>query len=161
MIGQQLFFHSPFSLASIVKNESPSLLLQLIVRELIASKEYLIETPTDNIAPFSWASKAGTKNKVQEHAQLLEAAFPELAKQAKKFLNSLDKSCSELIAHLEPFILACKDNENLLFFLVKHQKSLGIKSILDKICPDGLAKLKTKIAARYKKRGFHISKWTH
>jgi hypothetical protein len=159
-VGQQLFYHSPFTAVSVSEGENPALLLQLIIHELIQEKNHLIETATFDFAPFSWATKPGSKNKVQEHAILLAYAFPNLVAEAKIFQNSLDLTCRELFVSLEPFILACKNNENLLLFLVKQQKSLGIKSILDKICPDGLAKLKKTIASKYEQRGFQISKWT-
>jgi len=159
MIGQQLFFHSQLSSLFFPQNEGPSLLLQLIIHELLQA-EHLVQTPETTIAPYDWATKSGTKNKIHEFALLLEMAFPHLKDQSKIFLSSLEKPCSELLTDLEPFIFACSENENLLLFLFKHQKSLSIKSILDRICPEGLPTLKKTILSRYKKRGFRISKWT-
>ena len=158
MSGQPLFFHSPLSFTNFPQQEGPSLLLQFIIRELLQS-EYLIETSRVELAPYDWAIKSGSKNKIQEYAPLLEIAFPSLKEKSKEFLHSLEKPCSELLIFLEPFISACSHNENLLFFLMKHQKSLSIKSILDKISPEGLPTLKKTILSRYKKRGFRFLKW--
>lgn len=157
---ERQYFYTPFSAVSVVQGENPSLLLQFIIFELLKSKQSLTETTILDIAPFGWAIKPGSKNKIAEYGLLLPVAFPHLANEAEQFLKCLERSCAELLCHLEPFIFACQENENLLFFLVKHQKSLSIKSILDRICPEGVAKLKTTIAAQYKKRGFHISKWS-
>jgi hypothetical protein len=159
MIGQQPFFHSPLSPTFFPQEKGQALLLQFIIHELLEA-EYLVQTPKITFTPYDWAAKSGTKNKTHEFALLLEIAFPELKERAKTFLKSLEKPCSELLTDLEPFIFACSQNENLLLFLVKHQKSLSIKSILDRICPEGLSALKKTILSQYKKRGFRISKWT-
>ncbi len=159
MVGQKLFFHSPLSPISFSQKESPSLLLRLIIHELIQA-DYLIETPPLDLAPFSWATKAGSKNKIQEYVSLLTTAFPHLAKESKKIEANLDQPCNKLVSYLEPFITACRTNENLLFFLLKHEKSVSIKSILDKICPGQLTELRKTITHQYKKRGFRIPRWS-
>jgi hypothetical protein len=160
MIGQQLFFHSPFSSLTVAKGEGPALLLQFILRELLRSEDNLNENFPPQMAPFDWAWKQGSLHKVREHARLLPVAFPELTLQAGKFLNHLHMPCQELFILLEPFIAACQKSENLLYFLLKHQKSPSIKLLLDKICPEGLDKLKMDIVLQYQKRGFYPSKWT-
>jgi hypothetical protein len=159
MIDQLLFFYSPFSPSTVAKGEGPSLLLQFILRELIRSPYKLVESAPGQLAPFDWAWKHGSKHKVREHALLLPVAFPQLAKESENFLKNLHQPCSELFTLLEPFILACGKNENLLYFLLKHQKSKDITLMLDKICPEGLEKLKMDIVLQYQKRGFYPSKW--
>ncbi len=159
MIDQHLFFHSPFSPNTVAKGEAPALLLQFIIRELLRSPEYLTETAPFQMAPFDWASKQGSANKMREFAQLLPLAFPELASEAAHFANHLHSPCVELFALLDPFIRATQKSENLLYFLLKHQKSPTIKLMLDKLCPEGLDQLKVDIVLQYQKRGFYPSKW--
>ncbi|HEX2579630.1 MAG TPA: hypothetical protein VHK67_04420 [Rhabdochlamydiaceae bacterium] len=134
------------------------MLLQFILRELLHSSDYLMEGPPFQLAPFDWAHKQGALDKLKEHAQLLPHAFPDLAKEAAEFASNLHSPCVELIARLEPFIRAAKTSENLLYFLLKHQKSPTIKLMLDKICPQGLDQLKEEIILRYQKRGFYSAK---
>jgi hypothetical protein len=159
MIGQNLFFHSPFSPASVFQGHAPALLLQFILRELIRSPGGLSESSPSEIAPFDWAWKQGSAHKVREHAYLLPHAFPELAAEAAVFLNKLHAPCDELFSLLEPFIFSCGKNENLLYFLLRHQKLANIQTILDKLCPEGPEKLKMDIVMQYQKRGFYPSKW--
>ncbi|HUD01037.1 MAG TPA: hypothetical protein VMR37_01805 [Rhabdochlamydiaceae bacterium] len=162
MIEQKLFFHCPFSPSTVAKGEGPALLLQFILRELLRSEEYLDESSAPQMAPFDWAWKQGSAHKVREFAHLLPIAFPELALEASEFLNQLHSPCVKLFALLEPFIRASQKSENLLYFLLKHQKSPTIKLMLDKICPEGpegLGQLKMDIVLQYQKRGFYPSKW--
>jgi hypothetical protein len=159
MIDQQLFFHSPFSPNTVAKGEAPALLLQFILRELLRAPKYLTETAPFRMVPFDWASKQGSANKMREFALLLPFAFPELASEAAHFANHLHSPCVELFALLEPFIKASQKSENLLYFLLKHQKSPTIKLMLDKICPEGLDQVKVDIVLQYQKRGFYPSKW--
>jgi hypothetical protein len=159
MIDQQLFFHLPFSPSTVAKGEAPALLLQFIIRELLRSSEYLNKSSSPQIAPFDWAWKQGSAHKMQEFVSLLPIAFPELASEAALFANHLHSPCVELFALLEPFIKTSQKSENLLYFLLKHQKSPTIKLMLDKICPEGLEQVKKDIVLQYQKRGFHPSKW--
>ncbi len=159
MIDHLSYFHSPFSPATVAKGEGPSLLLQFILRELIRSEDQLTESVPGQLAPFDWAWKHGSKNKVREHALLLPIAFPELTAEAENFLKNLHAPCLDLFSLLEPFVFAYQNNENLLYFLLKHQKSKAIKLMLDKICPEGLQQLKMDIVLQYQKRGFYPSKW--
>jgi hypothetical protein len=158
MTGQQLFFHSPFSPSTVAKGQAPALLLQFMIRELIRSPE-LKKSSAPQLAPFDWAWKQGSFHKMQEFASLLPYAFPELADKAAEFANQLHSPCVELFALLEPFIKASQKSENLLYFLMKHQKSPTIKLMVDKLSPDGLDQLKKDIVLQYQKRGFYPSKW--
>jgi hypothetical protein len=159
MIDQQLFFYSPFSPSTAASGQAPALLLQFMIRELLRSADRLTLSSPPQIAPFDWAWKHGSAHKMQEFASLLPIAFPELAQEAAEFANNLHSPCMELIARLEPFIQTSRTNENLLYFLLKHQKSPTIKLMLDKICPQGLDQLKKDIVLQYQKRGFYPSKW--
>lgn len=111
------------------------------------------------MAPYDWARKQGSAHKVQEFASLLPIAFPELAQEAAQFALKLHAPCTELFTLLEPFIQAIQKNENLLYFLLKHQNYPNIKLMLNKICPEGLDQLKMEIILQYQKRGFYPSKW--
>jgi len=159
MMARQLFFYSPFSHSTAATGEAPALLLQFIIRELLRSRDRLTHSSAPQIAPFDWAWKHGSAHKMQEFASLLPIAFPALAAEAAEFANHLHASCAELIGRLEPFIRASRTSENLLYFLLKHQKSPTIKLMLDKICPQGLDQLKKDIVLQYQKRGFYPSKW--
>lgn len=154
MIDQHLFFHSPFSPNTVAKGEAPALLLQFIIRELLRSPEYLTETAPFQMAPFDWASKQGSANKMREFAQLLPLAFPELASEAAHFANHLHSPCVELFALLDPFIRATQKSENLLYFLLKHQKSPTIKLMLDKLCRKALISLKWILSFNTKNAAF-------
>ena len=159
MIDQQLFFHVPFSPSTVAEGQSPALLLQFIIRELLRASEYLSKSSSPQVAPFDWAWKLGSAHKMQEFAQLLPLAYPEMSKEAAQFINHLHSPCVELFALLDPFIKASQKSENLLYFLLKHQKSPTIKLMLDKICPQGLDQIKIDIVLQYQKRGFYPSKW--
>lgn len=149
MVPSTVHMYSPFSPATVGIGQGPSLLLQLILTELLEAKEHLVETPPPTIAPYDWGRDTGSLNRVREHASLLEHAFPKLVKEAKKFQASLDKTCNKLIALLEPFMMACKENENLIFFLLKIERC---KPLLLKLDPEG--KLQEMVTEKYRLRGF-------
>lgn len=159
MAGKQLLFHSPFNPENVVQGEGPSLIVQFILKELIQAKKLLSRSSPPQLAPFDWAWKQGSFYKVAEHASLLETAFPDLDKEAKELLKRLKRPCAELFPLLEPFILACKTRETVLLFLLRHRSHHQIQSMLDKICPEGVEKLKIWVASQYQKRGFDISPW--
>ncbi len=159
MMTNNCFFIRLSHPITVATGQAPALLLQFILRELLNSSEYLAEGTPFRLAPFDWARKQGSLDKLREHTLLLPIAFPELAQEAAEFTNHLHSPCVELIARLEPFIQACQTSENLLYFLLKHQKSPTIKLMLDRICPQGLDQLKKDIVLQYQKRGFYPSKW--
>lgn len=151
------FLYSPFSSSSVVEKNNDSLLLLFILKELVKSQDELKNDVPHPNGPFGWTEKATSLQKLHEHVSLLPIAFPQLAHK----IPSLAQPVQKIINSLEPFILACAENENLLLFLVQHQKELAVKPILDKICPEGLEALKEKIAASFRKRGYPFTKWTH
>lgn len=146
---EQLFFHSPFSPATIAQGEGPSLLLQLILRELLKSQTTLSKASAPQLAPFDWSYKHGSFYKVREHAHLLPFAFPELILEAEKFLACLHAPCADLIQLLESFIFTCP-SPKLFSFLQKHENSPHIKSILDRMCSNGLTQRDDKVFERAK-----------
>lgn len=86
MIGQQLFFHTPFSSLTVAKGEGPALLLQFILRELLRSEDRLNENYPPQMAPFDWAWKQGSLHKVREHADCFRLPSQNLLRRLKDFL---------------------------------------------------------------------------
>lgn len=161
MYSRQVYFHSPFTLATVTEKNNPVLLLLFILQELARYPEGLVDGKLGLFPPFDWAFKHPPAQKMREHLLLLPAAFPALAHLVPTLYQNLDKSAPELTALLEPFILTHQTDENLLLFLVRHQKPLAVKPLLDRICPQGLDVLKEKIAHRFRKRGYPFTRWTH
>ena len=157
MDGTHIF--SPFSKETVHQGQGPALVVQFILKELLRETDTLKKTTPVAMRPFEWSEKAGSYNKVLEHATLLPFAFTHLAKEAKQFINSLNKPCNEIIELLSPFILSCKDNENLIYFLLRQQNHVAVKSLLSKLFPEGVEKLKAVAISKYHKRGFIIPKW--
>lgn len=157
MDGIHMF--SPFSPETVNQGQGPALLIQFILKELLKETDCLKKTTPVAMRPFEWSEKAGSYNKVSEHASLLPFAFIDLAAETKKFINSLNKPCLELVSLLEPFILSCKENENLIYFLLQQQNNVAVKALLAKLFPDGIEKLKATAISKYHKRGFTIPKW--
>lgn len=150
---------SPFSAETVGQGQGPALLVQFILKELIDETDYLKKTTPVAMRPFEWAEKAGSYNRVFEHAALLPYAFTNLTDEAKQFINNLHKPCLELMTLLEPFIFACKENENLIYFLLRQQNHTAVKQLLAKISPEGVEKLKGLAIAKYYKRGFLLATW--
>ncbi len=153
-----VFLYSPLSPQNVREKNHPVLLLLFILKELFKHPPQLLREDV-NKGPFAWTAKGSSVHKLQEFFNLLPYAFPELASQ----VPLLNAHCpiQELFPSLEPFILACGFNENLLLFLLSHQKELAVKPFLDRICPEGIDQLKEKIAASFKKRGYAYLRWTH
>ena len=146
--------YSPLSSVNVVEKNHPALLILFILKELI--KNYYEPTPEPPATLFKWMTKGSPLQKLREHFSLLPIAFPSLASQ----IPSPDLPFQELVSLLEPFIMACASNENLLIFLVRYQKELAVKPLLDRICPEGLDILSEKIAASFRKRGY-CTPWTY
>ncbi len=150
------FLYSPLSVQTVNEKNNPVLLLLFILKELMKNPGGIKEEE-HRIGPFEWITKGTSSQKLREHFFLLPHAFPELA----TMIPPLHLSTQELISQMEPFIWACKESENLLLFLVRHQKDLALKPILDRICPEGLGAVKEKIANGFRKRGYPFTRWTH
>ena len=160
MMPNQICFYSPFSANDVKEKNNQILLLLFILKELVrlpqAQSEESIVMPS-----FGWTLRSSSSEKLQEHFSLLPYAFPKLTQFVAPLYQALQNSPGQLASLLEPFIMACQHNENLLLFLVQHQNELAVKPLLDKICPDGIDALKEKIASSFRKRGYPFTRWTH
>lgn len=174
---------------TICEGNNPSLLLQFILSELLRAvqakkKKYSLESflsfPTYSF-PHDWSFNVGCLNKLKEHVSLLPHAFPNLSKRAKLFYKKLDnistkiitkkkdpvydhlhKDLKELYGFLQPFLIACKESEDLLLFLIKNAEKITeiaapetMHSLLKKMFPEGLKEASCLILHNYKVRGFH------
>ncbi|MCI0381947.1 MAG: hypothetical protein L0207_02705 [Chlamydiae bacterium] len=183
--------YSPFSVKTVRDGQNHALLLQFILSELFHAKdahekddplEFVFSSPAC-FFPFDWSYEIGCLNKIHEHAILLEYAFPAMKEEADKFHAILEKTLHHIreykkkkmeISHeelltclksiydfLEPFLLQCKENENLLFFLLKNQDTINtisypetLANLLKKIHPKGMNHLANLLRTRYQARGF-------
>jgi hypothetical protein len=151
----QTFFYSPLSPSNVAERNNPVLLLLFILKEILKDPEALIDDIQPSFGPFGWMEKASSSQKLREYLSLLPLAFPQLA--APKLI--MGTPFQELIPELEPLIFSCDTNENLLLFLIRHQKNLAVKQLLGRICPEGLEAVKEKIAVSFRKRGYHFTRW--
>jgi hypothetical protein len=163
-----------------------ALLIQFLLSEMIegyrAASEGrwdLLLTAKPCFFPYDWASTTGYLNKIWEHSSCLKKSFPDQAKVVKGFekifakqLDSLSKkrrpaqehfeiALQKLYSALEPLIEFCKEDENLLFFLLKHRKEIDLLTqkgylhrFILKIHPSGLESLGEKMCDQYHQRGF-------
>jgi len=166
---ERLFFHSPFVPSHVQHEQNASLLLQFFLSALLS---YQSETSEQISSPYSFflydRVKLGSLlDQLIEHATLFPYAFPSLKKETKeiaKILESLKKETkthrknekiTRLVFHLAPFLLQCKDNENLLFFLLKNQhKRKELQEFLTQVSLPGKTSLKKHLTERFKQRGF-------
>ncbi len=138
---------------------------------------------TSAFYPLDWTSQRGSLNKVGEHALLLTKAFPEQIETVTLFRHSLINLTTAMSNHfekktetfemqlslylkqlyltLEPLILECKDDENLLLFLLKHQIDIGyvthqshLFSFLQKNISVGIDCLCNLLCDKFHARGF-------
>lgn len=161
MMTHQVYFYSPFSPTNITESNHSALLLIFILKELARFPQGAIDSPAPGLAPFDWARPASSALKLREHFSLLPMAFPALESHVPALYQNLYSPAARLVGLLEPYIMACQGNENLLLFLLKHQNELAVKPLLDKICPEGRDVLKQKIASSFRKRGYPFTRWTH
>ena len=106
----------------------------------------LFEPISSSFYPLDWSSQRGHFNKVVEHALLLKTAFPEqieaidlfehaLVNTTNAITNHLDKPgdyfdrqltlyIKQLYLLLEPIMCECGEDENFLFFLLKHHEKI-------------------------------------
>jgi hypothetical protein len=157
----QIYFYSPLSPTNITEPNHKALLIIFILKEFIQSPEGVGDEQESSPSPFDWTSRGSPVSKLREHFSLLPIAFPELAFHVSALYQNIYQPAQEIISLLEPYIIACQANENLLLFLLKHQNELAVKPILDKICPEGLEILQEKIALSFRKRGYPFIRWTH
>ncbi|HSX12456.1 MAG TPA: hypothetical protein VLF61_03100 [Rhabdochlamydiaceae bacterium] len=186
-----VYLYSPFSMRTVGEEQNKALLLQFILTELLNAKdatatddplEFVLSSPAC-FFPFDWSYEVGCLNKIHEHAMLLEYAFPSFQEELSLFQNHLEKTLSyivlhkknkkeldnrelieyfkQLYLHLSPFIVACKDNEGLLLFLLKNREEIleiaapqDLSDLLKNMFPEGLKSLSETLRSRYEERGF-------
>ncbi len=125
---EETFIYSPFSQHTQWDQNTRSLLLQFILKELIAgqTQETIYVTPTP-FFPYDWSHAAGALNKIEEHLMLFPYAFPKMAKDQKIVAKALkEKSLSQLYRTLKPFISACEGAKSLQDFMEKNRAKLNI-----------------------------------
>jgi hypothetical protein len=142
MLAQQEY--SLISPEPIGQRGNRSLLLLFLVSEIVesykafkADKWDLILTSHPRFFPYDWGYKIGHLNKLKEHSFLLKKNFPEKMRYVKTTEKTISKSIESLLqktppsdlvfltalqriySSLEPLITLCKEDENLIFFLLK------------------------------------------
>ncbi|NGX38181.1 MAG: hypothetical protein K1000chlam2_01353 [Chlamydiae bacterium] len=186
-----IYLYSPLSIKTVKEGHNRALLLQFILSEIFhaldAEKkedplEFVFSSPAC-FFPYDWSYEVGCLNKIGEHSKLLNHAFPKLHASTEAFENCLDdiltkvlarkklheplpteellKDLNALYTHLEPFLIACKDSEDLLLFLFKNSEEIGelvnpenFHMLLKKMFPEGLEAISHLIRCEYQKRGF-------
>ena len=180
---------SSFSPALLWEKRNRALLVQVLVSELLAVYRGLqknaplreIVSTERQFFPYDWAIPYGHLNKAQEHAKLLSHVFSELAGSAMHLRQLLHKTAPiffksmsvqkeegslnlpQLFFALEPFFRACRENENLIFFLLKHKEEIEsfmkkgyLHAFLLSLHPAGLFDLCKKLCDNYHYRGFYF-----
>lgn len=179
MWAQELSLYSPHALS---KRHHRSLLIQFLLFESIEAYKAAKEGRLNDVIsrqprffPYDWANPSGHLNKLYEHSLLLKKSFPEHEKKVKSFEKILLKTlaffskinfqgkdaCGELYRALEPLIEVCKEDENLLFFLLKNRPTIDemrgsghLHNFILKIHSEGLETLGEKMCDQYHQRGF-------
>jgi len=184
-----LYLYSPLSTETVKRAGGKALLLQFILYELFHcadsdkkedSLEFVFSTPAC-FFPFDWSFEVGCLNKVGEHAQFFSHAFEDMDEEIDDFQTILEAildevidrkkmgegmphaelvtALSELYFKITPFLIACKESENLVLFLLKHAKEIqalskasGLEDLMHQMFPDGDFH---SIRNRYELRGFH------
>ncbi len=184
------YLYSPLSIKTVKDNRS--LLLQFILSEIFhamdANKkedplEFVFSSPAC-FFPYDWSYEVGCLNKIAEHAQLMPHAFPKLQQAVDSFTQTLHETLSNVVknkkkndpipheglmeqlntlyVHLEPFLIVCKDCENLLLFLIKNNNEVAelnkphnLSSLLKKMFPEGIDGISDRLKTEYKNRSFH------
>ena len=178
---------SLFSPQMLSERQHRGLLLQFLLSDLFEAMKRLdrgedlksILSSHAYFFPYDWAKPIGHLNKVQEHALLLKEGFPEEKKiillcektistfffprnGGKKLKTaSFEKGIQSLYLALEPLIQKCREDENLLFFLLKNKPMIDrivekghLHLFLQTLYPEGLEILGEKMCDRYHRRGF-------
>lgn len=185
LLSQDLSLFSPQVLT---ERHHRALLLQFILSELFeAHRAFLSGSSWKSILsshprffPYDWAAPSGSLNKMKEHAILLKKSFPDFVKQVKVFEQLFEKTLSSwekkkkipkkhfektlqaLYSSLEPLLETCRENENLIFFLLKNCQAIDalmqnkgyLRSFLIRNHPCGLETLGEKMCDKYHRRGF-------
>jgi len=187
-----IYLYSPLSIKTVQEGHNRALLLQFILSELFLALDanekedplaFVFSSPAC-FFPYDWSYEVGCLNKITEHAKLLTFAFPKLKPSALAFNQITEEALTKVLSRkkmkdplsneelqaellsiylaLEPFLIACKDNENLLLFLLKCSDEIkelaapeNISSILAKMYPEGTDAISHIIRKEYQARGFN------
>ncbi len=170
---------SLFSPRAISEKQHRGLLVQFLLFELFECYKLFqvhwerVLSPHPSHFPYDWSSTTGHLNKAQEHILLLKEAFSDFPKVVKEFEIEFSKELASLneqffletlrkiLTALEPFLEICKENENLIHFMLKNKESIDavmgpgyFQEFLLKIHPCGLETLGEKMCDQYHQRGF-------
>jgi hypothetical protein len=178
---------SLFSPQAISERHHRGLLIQFILFELFESyRAHLshenwetILSPHPRYFPYDWSIVTGYLNKAQEHSLLLKDSFPDHAELVKDFERQFSKilvfltkkkkiikdqfvqALQKIYFAFEPLIETCKENENLLYFLLKNRATIDslirkgyLYAFLIKIHHGDLETLGEKMCDQYHQRGF-------
>lgn len=173
---------SLFSPQMIAHQHHRHLLLQFLLSDLFRAHEaFCMDQNSEEILkedpyffPYDWGSKMGHLNKVKEHVLLLRASFPnhfEVVENIEQSLflwieegvspDSFDSHCHKVYSLLECLIELCKEEENLIFFLLKNRitidKVMGenhLYQFFSRLYQNQLETLQEVLCDRYHRRGF-------
>jgi hypothetical protein len=135
--------------------------------------------------PLDCSSYSGHLNRIHEHCDLLKHAFPNNKQSTSLFQHALTNTLNlilnyqenpsssqyfdqelhaylkQLFLLLEPLVEECKNDENFIFFLLKHQQEIIFLShnrhllrLLKKMHPEGLEAIREQICDNFHARGF-------
>jgi hypothetical protein len=174
---------SLFSPHAIAERHHRGLLVQFILHELFEAykaygKQDKVLSCHPRHFPYDWSTQVGHLNKAQEHSLLLEESFPDRIRWVKKFEKQFAKAIDlltqkkvsredfieelqKIYSTLEPFIETCRENENLLHFLLKNRETVDalagqghLHAFLLKTYASDLETLGEKMCDQYHQRGF-------
>lgn len=185
-----IYLYSPLTIKSVKEGHNRAILLEFILAELIHAMESdKKEDPLDFVFatsacffPADFSLEVGCLNKVGDHAKLLPYAFPTLKSSIHAFNKTqtkvfdtvyakkkmgVDLSHEELLMGLReiyyelvPFLIACKESEDLLLFLLKNSEEIGtlggsenVGRLLMKMFPEGHDKIAHLIRRGYQAKG--------
>lgn len=186
----QACLFSPFSPHLVRQEQHRTLLLQFFLKELLAAHQAILHEAPINLVisserrhfPYDWAHDSGHVNKAREHAHLLLIAFDNfeapvqqihtiladlvLTFSGKEFFNSRQKlqikrKLHQLYLLVEPLLSDSKNDENLIFFLLKNQDPVNalmgkgyLRTYLSHLHKKGLRQLEKKLCDHFHNRGF-------
>ncbi len=191
MAYSEIYLYSPLSPHTVCEGQNRALLLQFILSEIFHAKdahekddplEFVFSSPAC-FFPYDWSCEVGCINKIEEHGHLLEYAFPELQEATEQFHACLEEALryvtsqrkigeeistpklknalADMVRHLQPFLIAAKESENLLLFLLKNGGEFSelcgpatLPELLKRLYPDGLEKITGLLKQGYQSRGF-------
>ncbi|MBS0620013.1 MAG: hypothetical protein JSS61_00945 [Verrucomicrobia bacterium] len=150
--------------AMIAERHNRALLLQFLLTELFDAIDRSASGER-HLFPYDWAIAESPLHRAYDHAKLLQHSFPEYKENAEKIAvvlkNPPKNALKTLYRLIEPLILACDADENLLFFLIQHHKAIDtlmkkghLVKFLKKIEPLGIESLGEKLCDQYHRRGF-------